>query len=149
MIRWNPKSRFDPTDISEKQGRFLFYNKGIVIGDFHYEADVWDGTILLYFEDGKLSGREWYVKGHQDSTGTYYYKNGVVSSIEYYEQDSLISFELFNEDGSRDTLTPYPEVPAEFPGGNSAMKKYLANNIQYPQNAIELGIQGKLFSSIS
>lgn len=139
------KSLINPEDISEKQGRFLFCNNGIVIRDYNYNADLKEGTALIYFEDGKLFGREWYVQGFQDSIGTYYYKNGVVSSIEQYEQDSLIAFELFTEDGSKDIVTPYPEILAEFPGGNTAMKRYLANNIHYPQNALEYGIQGKCF----
>ena len=32
-----------------------------------------------------------------------------------------------------------------FPGGETAMKRYLAENIQYPQMARESGIQGRVF----
>jgi len=51
---------------------------------------------------------------------------------------------------------PQPEIPAEppihvsvhempeFPGGNEALLKYISKTIQYPQAAVENGIQGKV-----
>ena len=37
------------------------------------------------------------------------------------------------------------DEPAEFPGGTSALKMYLAENVIYPQTAVENGLQGKCF----
>lgn len=37
------------------------------------------------------------------------------------------------------------EEPAEFPGGMSALKKYLTDKLQYPEKAKEMGISGKVF----
>lgn len=36
------------------------------------------------------------------------------------------------------------EQPAEFPGGNDALMHWLSNNIQYPDLALQRGIQGKV-----
>lgn len=36
------------------------------------------------------------------------------------------------------------EMPS-YPGGAAAVANYIANNLQYPQSAIENGIQGKVF----
>lgn len=38
-----------------------------------------------------------------------------------------------------------PEEPAGFPGGNEAMKKFIYDNIVYPQVAIEQNLQGKCY----
>lgn len=38
-----------------------------------------------------------------------------------------------------------PEIPAEFPGGTSALMKYLNMNIKYPKEAREQNIQGKCY----
>ncbi len=38
------------------------------------------------------------------------------------------------------------EMP-EFPGGSQAMMKYLVKNLNYPQSAVEQGIQGKVLLS--
>lgn len=42
-------------------------------------------------------------------------------------------------------IVDYPDKEATFPGGAAAMKKYLAENIQYPEIAMELGDQGKVY----
>ncbi|WP_417264936.1 energy transducer TonB [Brumimicrobium sp.] len=44
-----------------------------------------------------------------------------------------------------DAIVEYPDVEAQYPGGAKAMSKYLANNIKYPEIAMELGDQGRVF----
>lgn len=41
-------------------------------------------------------------------------------------------------------IVDYPDKEAEFPGGAAAMKKFLAENIKYPEIAMEMGDQGKV-----
>ncbi|HLW29633.1 MAG TPA: energy transducer TonB [Brumimicrobium sp.] len=42
-------------------------------------------------------------------------------------------------------IVEYPEKEAGFPGGTAAMQKFLAENIKYPEIAMELGDQGRVF----
>jgi len=37
------------------------------------------------------------------------------------------------------------DEPAEFPGGPAALKKYIADNLKYPQVAKDAGLQGKCY----
>lgn len=46
---------------------------------------------------------------------------------------------------SSDEIFEMPEKFAEYPGGSSAMKKFLAENIIYPNEEMERGVQGKVF----
>lgn len=39
----------------------------------------------------------------------------------------------------------FPDQEAGFPGGDAAMKKFLAENIKYPEIAMELGDQGRVY----
>jgi protein TonB len=39
----------------------------------------------------------------------------------------------------------FVDEQAEFPGGMIELKKYLANNIRYPQTAVEMGLEGKCY----
>jgi TonB family protein len=41
-------------------------------------------------------------------------------------------------------ITMTPAVEAEFPGGHGAMNKYIAENVRYPEEALENKEQGKL-----
>lgn len=137
---------FSSSDLTKKEGRFLFCDsKKMVRRDITYLNDVFHGQYLTFYEDGTPSDVEWYQHGKREKTGTYYYKNGGVSSIEQYEADSLISFKLFNEDGSKDSVSESPSVSAEFVGGVGNMRRFLAESIHYPKEAIELGIQGKCY----
>lgn len=42
-------------------------------------------------------------------------------------------------------IVDYPDNEATFPGGPAAMKKFLADHIKYPEIAMELGDQGRVF----
>ncbi|MDX1653051.1 MAG: TonB family protein [Brumimicrobium sp.] len=42
-------------------------------------------------------------------------------------------------------IVDYPDKEASFPGGAAALKQYLSENIKYPEIAIELQDQGKVF----
>jgi len=39
----------------------------------------------------------------------------------------------------------FPDVEAQFPGGEEAMQQYIMENIQYPEIARELGDQGRVY----
>lgn len=137
---------FKPSQISKKNGLFVFLNrKGEIFWEISFRDNQLHGEMIKRYEDGKVSERENFKNGVRDSTCTYYHKNGVISSIEIYEEDSLISYTFFSEDGQRDTVSTSTEINAEFPGGFKALTRYLADSIQYPQTALELGIEGKCF----
>jgi protein TonB len=39
-------------------------------------------------------------------------------------------------------VDPYPEDPAQFPGGPAALKKFIADNLVYPELAMEQELEG-------
>ena len=44
-------------------------------------------------------------------------------------------------------VVDFPDVEAEFPGGMEPMKKYIDDNVQYPDAAREQGIEGRVYVS--
>lgn len=54
----------------------------------------------------------------------------------------LTSFRLSSQD---DVVYTIVEKPAEFPGGTSAMYKFIQKELKYPRLAMETGIGGKVF----
>jgi len=137
---------FKPTQISEKNGRFIFINQTeTVIQDVTFKDNKREGQSLSYYGNGKVKDVEFFKNGLQDSISTYYHKNGAISAIELYERDSLISYAFFNDDGTKDTVTTSANIIAEFPGGRAGLSRFLAESITYPQIAIELGIEGKCY----
>ena len=45
---------------------------------------------------------------------------------------------------NQEEIVNFPEVMPEFPGGTDALMSFLTQNIRYPEQARELGIQGKV-----
>jgi protein TonB len=44
-------------------------------------------------------------------------------------------------------IIDFPDVEAGFPGGAAAMQQWIAENVQYPQTAIEMNEQGRVYLS--
>ncbi|MDB3905097.1 energy transducer TonB [Crocinitomicaceae bacterium] len=44
-------------------------------------------------------------------------------------------------------IIDFPDVEAGFPGGPAAMKKWINDNVKYPQTSIEMNEQGRVFLS--
>lgn len=55
--------------------------------------------------------------------------------------NSQINYSL---DIAEDDIVTAVDMFPEFPGGNAALMKFLSNNINYPQEAMENGIQGRV-----
>lgn len=64
-------------------------------------------------------------------------------------EDALFSFDIEAEDDTQkmeDTqkIYDFPSKQAQFPGGETAMLQFYANNIKYPSEARKKGIQGRV-----
>jgi TonB family protein len=46
---------------------------------------------------------------------------------------------------AKDSILSFVDEPATFPGGQEELMKYLRDNIKYPQQAVELGVSGKVY----
>lgn len=55
------------------------------------------------------------------------------------------NFKLFSQTDTSQKIYSVVETSPEFIGGNEAMYKFLMDNISYPQQAREKGIQGKVY----
>ena len=65
-------------------------------------------------------------------------------AIDKIEEIEMIPIEIEEEDEEPVYFFPVETMP-EFPGGVSALKKYIAKNLKYPSVAINNDIQGKVF----
>ena len=63
----------------------------------------------------------------------------------YYLGEPVIEPPHPVEEIKQDEILSYADVMPEFPGGMEAMKKYLADNMKYPQMEMENGIEGKVY----
>jgi len=67
------------------------------------------------------------------------------------EPDRLVGMDVaVPEPSPTDPNEPFidPEQMPEFPGGHEAMMKYLSGQIEYPEEAVENGVQGAVFVTL-
>lgn len=127
-----------------------------------------DGWQLKYTDEGQLKFRKYFNNGQllsetflykngsvEDSTtwnntdgNKYknlicYHENGNIERIEKYINNKLTDSICFDSTGIACEYIPYFEPPS-FPGGKSALNKYLAS-VKYPIEAMQKGIHGRVF----
>ncbi len=49
--------------------------------------------------------------------------------------------------GHTEQITQFPDIEASYPGGTAAMMKFVINNTRYPEVALEIGLQGRVYIS--
>jgi TonB family protein len=67
-----------------------------------------------------------------------------VKREDLYENDSLIQGTCSDSKGEKETYYDY-FIPASFPNGKVEMIKFLTKELQYPEDAITYGVEGKVF----
>ncbi len=100
------------------------------------------GEYWKYHENNNLSEYGKFSIGNkQDSVWTYYYENGVISSIETYKDDSLLAISCFDTSG-----TPLKTGCSAYkmPETGYDLAAFLSNNMRYPEEAKDNGIQGRV-----
>lgn len=75
-----------------------------------------------------------------------------IVEVESRDEDEAIVVETIEIDVTPDPTPPpvapivdFPDKEASFPGGTAAMQKFIAENIRYPEVAIDMGDQGRVF----
>lgn len=141
--------------ISErKQGLWYYFNKeGIIYCSKQFEQDI-EKYYTSYFPKGQKRKEVGVRKGEYDGLCTYYDKLGNIILQGKYKKtirigefqhfypssDSVIS-ELADTNQAKDSFLAVETMP-KFPGGEAAMMQYIINNLVYPEEAKDGGIEG-------
>ncbi|MCK9205830.1 MAG: energy transducer TonB [Salinivirgaceae bacterium] len=91
------------------------------------------GVKVSWFDNGIPSVAGKYSSDmKQNGRWKYFHKNGVVSSIEIYDESKLVNKQYFNEKGKFVSDTTNTDRQAQFKGGDQEWLKYLSNQIYFP-----------------
>ncbi len=123
---------------------YTFYDNGQLEDSMFYVNDELNGTCFSYYESGQLKAKGKYIEGEFNDSLLTYYASGNKKRIDFYENGELIKGSIYDEKGM---ALPYENyyVEAEYPGGNEAMMRFISNNVVFPQEAINYGIEGKVY----
>lgn len=121
-----------------------YYESGIVSSRAIYgSGGDKEGKSLWYFETGELREERDYIDGKISGWLKTFYKNGQLKRQDKYNAGKLIKGKCYSETGKRVNYYEY-EIAAEYPGGLSALQQFLKNNIVYPGELLERGLEAKV-----
>jgi TonB family protein len=75
-----------------------------------------------------------------------YWPSGKIKRSDLLDDNKLIKGNCYTKNGEDTSYYDY-EIMPEFPGGEEALMRYLSTTIEYPSDALNNGIQGKVYVS--
>jgi len=141
----------------KKDGNWLYFNDQGILSHLKYFNEDVEFNYISYFPNGQKRKEVGVFKGEYEGLCTYYDLSGNIilqgnykktrriSDFKYFytSKDSSL-LEIADTNHSKDSSNTGAEILPEFPGGQSAMLQYVANNLDYPEEAKNRGVEGKI-----
>lgn len=132
-------------DPEVKSGKFTYYLETSGLEEeYHYKDNQKDGAYNLYYPSGKLRLKSYYSNNQLEGITTGYFESGIIKREEVYSAGKMDKGVCYNEKGKKVNYYPFEE-PATYKGGVQEMKLFLAQNMRYPNSAIEDNLEGKAY----
>ena len=128
-----------------KSGLFKYYNEdGVLTSQGNYDQNHKTGLWKTFYPGGQLHISQSYNENGKIEGGfIVYYKNSKIRRSDHYKNGDIIDGKCFTKSGNDTSWYPF-QIKPEFIGGEKERIKYLKENIIYPQEAREYGIQGNV-----
>ncbi len=102
------------------------------------------GEKLEWFENGDVKLKAYYKDGKLNGEFYTYWPSGIQRRKDIFKKDKLIEGNCYDSIGNKlPNYFPYETFP-EFPGGGDNLFKFFREEIKYPVEAQENGIQGRV-----
>lgn len=127
-----------------KHDLFTYYSSsGLITKKENFMRGAHHGKCDSWYANGNPHEIINYRYGKYHGEFTTFWKNGQMRRKDMYENDSLLSGTVWDSLGVEAEYCDYITMP-EFPGGQEALFRFIANNITYPSKAHFRGIHGKV-----
>lgn len=143
------KSRVSYSCISKKTENGIFQSfgkEGNILSQFTYLEGKKNGAFFYYFDTGEIKIQGKYAADSLQDSLCSYYKNGAYRRKDFYSSGKLKDGKCFTASGLDTAYFAY-DMDAEFPDGMQGMVRWIQTNLQYPQDAIDENIQGRVYVS--
>lgn len=128
-----------------KEGTFTWYREnGIPSKTAFFSNNKENGLCTEWNEDGVKIREINYKNGQLDGNAKCYYSNGTLKRNDIYENEKLIEGHCYDID-SREVKYYALRTFPEFPGGEIKLLKFIDRFIEYPLDALNESIEGKVY----
>ena len=128
-------------------GNYLAWDNDTLIAQGQYRNDLKEGNWKYWYSNGTTDSEGTYFNNKRHNIWQFYFETGELSATEVYSNGEAIKIEWYDIEGTPVTPQEPLEQDPSFPGGNKAMSSFIAENINYPELAREMGEQGIIYIS--
>jgi protein TonB len=139
----NSASLFADDSCKIAQGDRIYYtSSGKISRRVHFDDGKASGNDTYYYENGRMLASGVNRDGAPDGQWKAWYRSGKPAAKVIFADGKQTAADFYNEDGSarKDVDSFFQE--STYPGGISALYKYLDDNLQYPASAFVYNVQG-------
>lgn len=140
------RTRVDYID-GKYEGKYLAWNNDTLTAEGQYQNDLKQGHWRTWYKNGVLDSEGSYLNNKRDKIWKFYFETGELAANEEYSNGEAINVKWYDKKGALVTPQEPLEQEPSFPGGNQALSSFLAQNINYPELAREMGEQGIIYIS--
>jgi TonB family protein len=131
---------------NKAHGLFIaWYEDGRVRSRGEYEQGQRIGPWLSVHRNGQKRSEGLYQQGQPHGEWRYYYDTGQLSAIERLHTGRILSLTYYLSDGAPLAGTSQKRQPPEFPGGEAALLRHIAQATVYPKEARRRNLTGQVF----
>lgn len=139
----------DSKELVVLQGpRYSYFDNGQLCDSTNFYNNQQNGIFLEYYENGQLKRQGTYVLDRLHDTLETYYESGAKKRFDIYKNGVLVKGELVDEKGNLQKYEDY-EIGSTFPGGQEEMMKFIVDKMVFPEEALDYGIEGKVYLGFS
>jgi periplasmic protein TonB len=120
-----------------------WYENGQLKNETNFINGKLNGKDISYYENGQLKSNLTYKEGKKESELVSYWKNGKLKRKDRYNNGNFESGNCYDSLGNDIKHFDY-EIMPQYKGGDSKLLSDIANNIEYPTNSKNAGIQGRV-----
>jgi TonB family protein len=102
-----------------------------------------NGHWASYYPDGKIRSEGLFKHGYRVGEWTWYHENGAICSIEKWKKGLYKKGDYWDANGNQSDISEVLTNP-EYPGGIEAFTRMISEKIQYPEEAIDKGLEGRV-----
>ena len=119
---------------------------GALLSLYHYEFGELNGSFAHYHSNGIVKIKGAYFRNELMDSLYSFYESGSYRRKDFYLNGKLVSGNCYTE-SQQDTTHFAFDVEATYYGGADSMQRWIQQNLVYPQEAIELNEQGRVYVS--
>lgn len=102
-----------------------------------------DGLWIAYYPGGSMKARGSFDMGYKTGQWIWYHENGEVSSVEKWNRGRYRQGSYWDDQGNPSDISEVFTDP-QYPGGIEAFTKMIVENIRYPEEIVEKGLEGRV-----